>query len=223
MLPHTDRRPKFLVPVAGEPFAAYQLRWLSSQGVRHVVIAIAHLGEMVKAYVGDGRVFGLEVAYSSDGEQLLGTGGALRRAIDRHGLKGPVLVVYGDSYLSVDLTAVVARYAESRLPALMVVYENHNELDASNADFDGRIVRYEKGRADPVASGLHFIDYGLSIFDAATIVERVPRGASVDLSAVQTALSRDYQLAGYQAAERFFEIGSPSGLADLEQYLCEQG
>jgi NDP-sugar pyrophosphorylase family protein len=222
MLPHTERCPKFLAPVAGEPFAAHQLRWLSSEGVRQVVIAIGHLGAMIRRFVGDGQGFGLEVSYSSDGEHPLGTGGAVRKAIHEHGLQGPVMTIYGDSYLSVDLDDVVACYCRHQLPALTVVYENRNEFDHSNAAFNGRTVRYEKGVADPVAAGLDFIDYGLSIFEAATIMEAVPPGANVDLASIQAALSRAGRLAGYQALQRFYEVGSPSGLADLEHFLRER-
>jgi NDP-sugar pyrophosphorylase family protein len=222
MLPDTERRPKFLLPVAGEPFAAHQLGWLSSEGVRHVVIAIGHLGEMVQQYIGDGAAFGLDVSYSSDGAQPLGTGGALRKAVDDGEFEGPVMVLYGDSFLSVTVNDVIARYFDFRLPALMVVYENRAGLDRSNAAFDGRTVRYAKGLPDPAGAGFRFVDYGLSIFDTVAIREYVTAGANVDLATVQAELSRDGKLAGYQAVDRFYEIGSPRGLADLDRYLRER-
>src|SRR5262245_2882952 len=93
MLPLTAARPKILLPVAGEPFAAHQLRWLAAQGVRRVTIAIGHLGEQVRTFVRDGARFGLAVTYSDDGDAPLGTGGALRRAIDSDQLSGAVAVV----------------------------------------------------------------------------------------------------------------------------------
>lgn len=219
MRPHTDRLPKMLLPVAGEPFAAHQLRWLASEGVHRVVVATGYLGHLIEDFVGDGSAFGLEVSYSTDGPQPLGTGGATRRAVERCGALGSAGVLYGDSYLTVDLDEVVTRYVNCGLPALMVVFENRNEHDASNAAFDGRLVRYEKARRDPLAEGLHFIDYGLSIFDSGLILDRIPADRPSDLSDLQTALSRDWQLAGYAATRRFFEIGSPVGLADLERHL----
>jgi NDP-sugar pyrophosphorylase family protein len=222
MRPHTDRLPKMLLPVAGEPFAAHQLRWLASEGVHHVVVATGYLGHLIEEFVGDGSAFGLEVSYSTDGPHSLGTGGATRQAVERCGARGAVGVLYGDSYLIVDLGEVVTSYLTGGLPALMVVFENHNEHDASNAAFDGRLVRYEKGRRDPLAAGLHFIDYGLSIFDSDLIIDRIPAGRPSDLSDLQAALSRGRQLAGYVATRRFFEIGSPVGLADLERHLTSR-
>ena len=133
--------------------------------------------------------------------------------------RGPVGVLYGDSYLTVDLDEIVACYCDSGLPALMVVFENRNEHDVSNAAFDGRLVRYDKGRRDPVGDGLRFIDYGLSVFDATLLLDRLPTGQPSDLSELQATLSREGQLAGYAASNRFFEIGSPGGLVDLESHL----
>lgn len=72
--------PESMVDVAGEPFIAHQLRLLCRQNIRKVVPCVGHLGETVKTFVGDGHKFGVEVLYSFDGEQLLGTGGTAARA-----------------------------------------------------------------------------------------------------------------------------------------------
>ena len=199
MRPYTDSLPKMLLPVAGEPFAAHQMRWLAAAGARRVVVATGYLGELIEAYIGDGRAFGLEVAYSGDGPHALGTGGATRQAVERFVADGPVGVLYGDSYVDVDLDEAVRAFRAEGLPALMVVFENHDQHDTSNAAFDGRLVRYEKGCSDPHGAGLHFIDYGLSIFDARLIRERIPADVPFDLSSLQAALAREGQLAGFVA------------------------
>jgi len=79
--PLSQRVPKALLPIVGRPFIFHQLDLLQSQGIEQVVICIGHLGEQIEAAVGDGSAFGLQVRYSSDGAQLLGTGGALRQAL----------------------------------------------------------------------------------------------------------------------------------------------
>src|SRR4029077_2351029 len=75
--PITETIPKSLVEVASQPFVLHQLALLRG---RRVVMCLGHLGEQVEAVVGDGARHGVEAAYSYDGGQLLGTGGALRRA-----------------------------------------------------------------------------------------------------------------------------------------------
>ena len=217
MLPRTEVCPKMMLPVAGEPFAAYQLRWVAGQGIRRVVIAIGHLGEMIEEYVADGSAFSLEISYSGDGDQPLGTGGALRKAVDEHDLRGPVVALYGDSYLTVDVQAAIMSYEEIGAPALMVVYRNEDQIERSNASFDGRLVHYAKHHLDDRAT-YDCIDYGLSIFDS-ELVCRLPAGSRIDLADVQFELSRAGRLAGHETVHRFYEIGSASGLADLERHL----
>lgn len=224
MLPATRETPKWLLPVAGRPFADWQLEWLAAQGVDRVVVAAGHLADEIVAHVGDGRRFGLEVGYSLDGPTLLGTAGALRIAADRGLLDDRFLVLYGDSHLTVDLSAALDAHAASGCPALMVVYRNADRYDASNVEVgDGLVVRYRKR---PVGSareeGLDWIDYGVSVLTA-PVVEALPAGAVVDLSAVLAALAAGRDLAAFEVHDRFYEIGSPEGLRELEAHLAAGG
>ena len=100
----TKTIPKALVEVAGEPFVVHQLALLRNAGVQRVVLCVAHLGEQIEAVLGDGRDYGIEVVYSNDGGELLGTGGALRHALPLLG--DSFFVLYGDSYLICDYAAV---------------------------------------------------------------------------------------------------------------------
>jgi hypothetical protein len=107
--PLTRATPKSLLPVAGQPFLAHQLRSLVSQGVRDIGLCCGHLGEQIEATIGDGSAYNCRIRYSFDNHPapgvtsptLLGTGGALHKALP---LLGPAFfVLYGDSYLLVAL------------------------------------------------------------------------------------------------------------------------
>ena len=98
--PVTEDTPKALLDVAGKPFVVRQLEYLRQQGIVRVVLCVGYLGEQIRAVVGDGSALGLEVLYSWDGPQLLGTGGALRHALSALGEQ--FMVLYGDSYLPID-------------------------------------------------------------------------------------------------------------------------
>src|SRR5580698_9728890 len=100
MRPLTESVPKSLLEVDGEPFLAHQLRLLAEQGVKDIVVCCGHLGEQIESFAGDGSRFGCRVRYSYDGDALLGTGGALRRALPLLGES--FFVMYGDSYLLAD-------------------------------------------------------------------------------------------------------------------------
>src|SRR3954464_7691451 len=79
--PVTEKIPKALIEVAGQPFLAHQLRLLSGAGLRKVVLCVGYRGEMIEEQFGDGKEFGVEINYSFDGPELLGTGGALKKAL----------------------------------------------------------------------------------------------------------------------------------------------
>ena len=212
--PVTEKIPKSLVPVAGKPFLAHQLELLHARGIRHAVLCLGYLGEMIQRDFGDGRAFGVRLDYSFDGPKLLGTGGAIRRALPLLG--GEFFVLYGDSYLPVDYHAVANFFQRSGKLGCMTVYRNEGRYDTSNVVFrDGEIAVYDKKKRRPEM--LH-IDYGLSLFKK-TVFDSYSAEQVFDLAEVMGRLVGEKQLAGYEVPERFYEMGSPSGLAELELLL----
>jgi NDP-sugar pyrophosphorylase family protein len=98
----------------------------------------------------------------------------------------------------------------------MTVYRNEGKYDTSNVVFrDGEIMVYDKKAKLPE---MRHIDYGLSLFKA-SVFHSYSAGQSFDLAEVMGKLVRKKQLAGYEVPERFFEMGSPAGLAELETLL----
>lgn len=212
--PLTSGTPKSLIPVAGEPFLGHQLRLLQARGIREVVICCGFLGSQIEDFAGDGRRFGLSIAYSYDGETPLGTGGALRAALPLLGRQ--FLVMYGDSWLTEPVEPIWRAFCESGKPALMTVFRNRNRWGASNVEFrKGAVIRYDKRRP---SAEMHHIDYGFEVLDA-SVLERwsVP---VFDLADVLTGLADYSLLAGYETAERFYEIGSFPGLRETEAVVA---
>ena len=200
--------------VAGRPFIAHQLNLLSRQGITDVVVCTGYLGEQIESYVGDGAKFGLRVRYSRDGDKPLGTGGALRRALPMLGER--FMVMYGDSYLRTALSPVYATFRASGRPALMTVYRNVNQIERSNVEFaNGVIHSYDKVRHTDAM--LH-IDYGLGVLDASVLSAR-PTDLAFDLADLYQELANRGLLGGFEVSERFYEIGSPAGLAETEAFL----
>ena len=212
--PITETIPKTLVSVAGEPFLAHQLRLLLSHGLREIVLCVGHLGHLIEQQFGDGSAHGVRLRYSFDGPKLLGTGGALKRALPLLGEK--FLVLYGDSYLPMDYAAAVEEFEASGQPGLMTVFHNQGRWDTSNVVFaDGTIRTYDKKERH---SGMAHIDYGLGILRADALAA-YPDDRPFDLADVYRDLSRHGHLAGYEVRHRFYEIGSHDGLAELAALL----
>lgn len=211
--PLTERIPKALLEVAGRPFIDWQLEYLRNQGIERVVLCIGYRGEQIESRIGSGSTFGLEVRYSPDGKKLLGTGGALRKALP---LLGPAFfVLYGDSYLPLDYGDVQRAFESAGEPGLMTVLRNHDRWDKSNALYeDGKVIEYNKRSPRPE---MRHIDYGLGILSATELAGEPSE--VFDLADVYHRLSIEGSLAGYEVHQRFYEIGSHAGLADTERYL----
>ena len=212
--PITEKIPKSLIPIAGKPFLAHQLELLHARGLRRAVLCIGYLGEMIQREFGDGSAYGVKLDYSFDGPKLLGTGGAIKRALPLLGRE--FFVLYGDSYLPVDYRSVAEFFRRSGKLGLMTVYRNEGKYDTSNVVFhDGEIVVYDKKARSPE---MRHIDYGLSLFQA-SVFDAYAADRIFDLAEVMGQLVREKQLAGYEVRERFYEMGSPAGLAELEALL----
>ncbi len=221
--PITEKIPKSLVPVAGQPFLAHQLKLLHARGIRRAVLCIGYLGEMIQRDFG-GEAFGVKLDYSFDsprhseatagGPKLLGTGGAIKSALPLLGEE--FFVLYGDSYLPIEYAPIAEFFQHSGKLGLMTVYRNEGKYDTSNVVFrDGEIIVYDKKVRSPE---MRHIDYGLSLFKS-SVFDSYSADQTFDLAEVMGRLVREKQLAGYEVPERFYEMGSPTGLAELETLL----
>jgi N-acetyl-alpha-D-muramate 1-phosphate uridylyltransferase len=216
MRPHSERVPKSMLEVAGRPFIDWQLERIAASGIQEVVLCIAHLGEAIRAHVGDGGRHGLTVRYAvEEPGRLLGTAGAVRAALPL--LAPRFLVTYGDSYLSFDYGSPL-QLLERHLDCdgVMAVYRNAGRLEPSNVVTDGAwVLRYRKHASDP---DLDHIDYGATALRR-EVIEALPAGVPLGLDRVQEALATRRRLRALVVHERFFEIGSPAGWADLDNHL----
>ena len=212
--PRTEKIPKSLIPINGEPFITHQLRLLASHDVRHIVLCVGYLGEMIRDLVSDGAQFGVDVRYSVDIPQPLGTAGAIRNALPL--LPHVFFVLYGDSYLPCDYQAVASAFNAAGLPGLMTIYRNEGKFDSSNVEAtNNRILRYDKRN---LTAAMQYIDYGLGVFQG-IVFNRIPPGRPCDLGDVYQELIANGELASFEVKHRFYEIGSEQGIRDLEAYL----
>ena len=212
--------PKALIPVAGEPFAAHQLALLSRAGVRRVVYCIGHLGEAIRTFVGSGERWGVEVSYVEDGETLLGTGGALRRALD------PGRSIRRSSFST---ATRICRSTTGPYGTLFWLPPSRRSSPCSGTRAAGT-----RATCSTRTGGSHSMtSYGRIPARRAWCTSTTgfpcsparcstascrPERPSTSQDVYKT-LSLEGQLAGHEVRQRFYEAGSPSGLQDLEAYL----
>lgn len=211
----TENTPKCLLKVNEKPFIELQLELLREAGYSDVFLCLSHYAEKVIAHVGNGKRFGMNIEYSLDGQDQLGTGGAIRKVLPKLGSE--FALIYGDSYLPINYKKVEDAFLDSGAPGLMTVFENRNKLDVSNVEFfNNKVKIYSKNPSETMSH----IDYGLSYLRS-EVVEPYQIDKPFDLAVLLSWLSIDGKLAGYEVFERFFEIGSAQGIEELSLYLEE--
>jgi NDP-sugar pyrophosphorylase family protein len=209
--------PKALMPVLGRPFLAHVIELLARQELRRILLLVGHHADKIEAALGDGARFGVSSSSVNDGPVLLGTGGAVRRALPF--LESELLLMYGDTYLDIDYRAVVAAFRAQSEPALMTVFKNAGQFDRSNVVFrQGKLQRYSKRETSP---DMDYIDYGLAALRR-DVVAQLPEGARHDLADLYSTLVASGRMSGYEVTQRFYEIGTPESLAECEDYLRER-
>jgi N-acetyl-alpha-D-muramate 1-phosphate uridylyltransferase len=208
--------PKALQPIGDRPFLAWQLELAHEQGIRDVVLCVGHLGELIERALPSSTPPGMRVRCSFDGEQALGTGGALQRALPL--LSDPFLVMYGDSYLRGDYARVCAAFERAGdARGMMTVFRNEGRFDTSNIEYaEGRILRYDKRTRD---ARMEHIDWGMGVLRHAAFAG-FP--GAFDLAEVYHRLLAQGRLAGHEVQQRFYEIGSPEALEELRQLLAPE-
>jgi len=217
MYPETRTVPKSMLDIAGRPFIDWQLEWLHQQGYNRVVLCLGHLGSLVEQHVQSTAIPGMSIQFSHDGDTPLGTGGALRQALPL--LPEAFMVLYGDSYLPISLDDVSASWHHSGRTCLMTIYRNHSTLDVSNVEYaPNSVFIYDKKKPN---ARMQHIDYGLSILSKQAVQAQSPQGV-FDLSDLYHDLVISDQMAAHEVAQRFYEIGSPSGRTQTESYLKQK-
>ena len=216
LLSITKTQPKALIKVSGKPFIFYQLYYLQKQGIKKVVICTGHMGEMIQSAVGDGSKFNLKISYSSDGSKLLGTGGAIKKALPRLG--DEFFILYGDTFLPINFNLVQEAYFSDNYPLLMTVLKNNSRWGRSNVLLKkNNLVDYNKQKS---TNSMHYIDYGLSVISA-NIFKNYDQNLYIDLSEIYEELSKYNKIKALEVFERFYEIGTPKSLLVTEKYFSK--
>ncbi|MDQ3193542.1 MAG: nucleotidyl transferase, partial [Bacteroidota bacterium] len=165
-------------------------------------------------YLDNEPIKDLEIKYSFDGDKLLGTGGAIKKAMSL--LDENFFIMYGDSYLDTDFQKVDKYFFSENKSGLMTVFRNNDRYDKSNIEFeDNKIINYNK---KDLNENMKFIDYGLGILTAKAFKD-FENEMVFDLEQVYRNLLFQNELLGYEVEERFYEIGSFQGLEETNKYL----
>jgi NDP-sugar pyrophosphorylase family protein len=206
--------PKYLMPLDDKTcFADFHLHWAKSQGFSRVILSLGHLAEKIQKHCGQGERYGLEISYLLDGDEPLGTGGAVAKALS---IDFDILAItYGDTILGVEAKSLYRSLKNSNAQALMSIYENQVPGHRSNCHFNAPWVVYNKTNPNP--SWRH-IDYGFLLMRRSAI-QGFPTQTPLDLAEPLGTLSSQKLVLGSEITERFWEIGSPEALEEFREHF----
>ena len=205
--------PKSMVEINGKPFLEYQIEHLKKQSITDIVLCVGHLSKKIIDYFGDGSNFGINVRYSYDGKIRRGPIGALKNAESL--LNDIFFVLYGDSYVFVDLTSVYQYFLKQKKLALMTIYKNYNKYDNSNVVVkNGRVIKYDKEKTKDMI----YIDYGMSLFRKKTL-ELIPQDKFFTTKDLFSFLIDIEELSAFEVKKRFYTIGTSKNLEEFRRYI----
>ena len=209
----TRNQPKSMLKIRGETFLEHQLELLRRGGIKNIVLCIGHMGEQIEKHFGNGRKYGVSIKYSLE-DKLLGTAGALKKAEVL--LNDTFFTMYGDSYLFLDFSAAMRYFNSQSKLALMTVYKNYDRYDRSNTVVEGNLVKKfsKKERTEDMV----YIEYGANIFKKEAL-KMVPENQFYSLDDLFPRLIEMEELLAFGVRERFYEVGSPQGLREFEEYM----
>jgi NDP-sugar pyrophosphorylase family protein len=214
--PYSALFPKPLMPLGDMPVLELLLRRMKRAGINDVVIAINHLGNLIKTFFGDGSQLGLNIRYSSE-HQPLGTAGALGNMIDD--LDENFLVSNGDLLTTMDLAAMTQQHLQVAADASLGVFQRENKIDFGLIEFDveNRLSAY---REKPTS--LYYVSMGLYVLRREAVRPHIVEGEYLDMPSLLLKMRDSHSdVRCFHEDCLWLDIGRPDDFA-LAQSLFEQ-
>lgn len=226
---HPDR-PKSLVPVSGRPFVEHQLAWLAAHGLTDVVLCAGVGAAALLEHVGDGSAFGVRVRSVVE-PRPRGTAGALADALAATGQgERTFLAINGDTWGDFDPAALLLLHKGLVADATLAAYAVDDASAHGTVEFapDGRLTAFrEKAHGGPgwVSGGIYALEpralAGVGVGVGAGTGPTAP--ASLESDVFPRLLAAGRTLAAWRGGGRFWDMGTPEGLAGAAAALAARG
>ena len=210
--PLTEKVPKPMVELNGKPFLEHLVLFLKKQGFSEFLFLSSYLHEKIESHFGNGKKFGVNIAYSVE-EKLLGTGGALLNAEQKLGEE--FLLVNGDTFLPINFRELIQFY-RSIESNVIVAYIGFEEIAASNLQVEGnKVLAYNKAGS----SSMNAVDAGIQVLQKDSF-SYFPKKKEFSLEEdVFPVLARNHALFAFPTEQRFYDMGSKEKLKALAKVI----
>jgi NDP-sugar pyrophosphorylase family protein len=221
--PVLSDRPKGLAPIGDDPFLKIQIELLREQGARDFVLCVGHLAAHIQLQIGDGASWGVRVRYAVEGERLLGTAGALKRA--ERFFEPRALVLNGDTYLAVDYERLLRHHEQMAEQAdVLATLSLAKAPDAGRygtvvLDADGNYLTGFKEKDDANDATERWLNAGAYVIER-RLLDRMEAdvAASLERDVLPNAIAAGRKIAAVRCTETFYDIGTPQDLAKFIDY-----
>lgn len=206
--PLTSTVPKLVVPLVGRPFIGYMLEWLGSHGVDDVILSCGFLADGVRAVLGDGSAFGVNLHYVEE-PQPLGTGGALKYAEKL--LDERFFVLNGDLLTDIDLTKQLEHHVETgaRATLALIGVDDPSAYGLVRRRPDCTVTEFlEKPGADQVLD-TNLVNAGAYVLERKILADLAPAGTNISIERDVFPKLVGHGLYGYEANGYWLDIGTP--------------
>jgi len=212
--PITDKTPKPMVSVKGKPFLEYLVDYLGHSGIKNIILLVGYLGAQIRGYFGDGSKWGAHIEYVHE-KKPLGTAGALKNAEDK--LPREFLLLNGDTYLPIDYGKVVEFFHKHDRLGVIIAYDNPNRIVPNNIAVgeSNLVLAYSKKNSE----GMNCVDAGGLVLKKEAI-NFIASGRICSLEQeILPRLIEMRELAAFHTDKKFYDVGTPRGLKEIEGVL----
>lgn len=208
--------PKPMASIVGKPFLEHQLRYIRSQGIEEVVLAVHYMSDKIKSFFNDGKRLGMDITYSEE-ENPLGTAGAIKNAQKYLGSES-FLVFNGDTYSKIDLSQFLKFHQENGGEFTISLKESEEASNYGIVILKGNRVSSftEKGSAQKglINTGVYILNPG--------IFGLIETGRNVSLEReVFPYLAEEGRLFGHIQSGYFMDIGRPETYMQFKQDIMQ--
>lgn len=209
MRPLTDHTPKPLLQYGGKAIIEHTLIHLHNAGFNEIVINVAHLGEQIMQYLGNGNRYGVTIEYTHEGRNGLETAGGIINALPL--LKdAPFLVVNGDIATDFPFARIKNRSLALAHVVLVDNPEHHPEGDFGLTD--------EALVVDPYPVKYTFSGIGVYHPD---LFSNISPGINKLAPILREAMAQQ-QVTGEKYNGFWMDIGTPERLQELDIVFTPQ-
>lgn len=213
MRPLTDSCPKPLLKVGSEPLIGWHLRRLKAAGIDEIVINHAWLGRQIEETLGTGAAYGVQIAYSPEGETGLETAGGITTALPLLGNE-PFLVVNGDVLTDIDFQtafeAAASLKQQQRLAHLWLVPNPAHNPAGDFALLDNGRVASQSSAGQPLTFS------GMGVYHP-DLFENTPPGKATKLAPLLRGAMDKNLVSGEKHNGLWLDVGTVERLAEADE------